>query len=245
MFRLDGKVALITGSNGGIGSEIARVLHRQGATVVLQARKEGSLDSLKAELGDRYIDIYTAINTTEEIDALIKTTEEKAGGLDILVNNAGLTKEGLFMRMTDEQWQDVIDINLTSNFKLTRSVIRGMMKRRYGRVINITSIVGLMGNAGQANYAASKAGLAGMTRSIAAEVASRGVTLNCVAPGFIKTPMTDAIPEEAKSKLYEKIPMGRLGETSDVANLVAFLASSESSYITGQTLSVNGGMLMV
>lgn len=245
MFQLDGKTALITGANGGIGSSIARKLHQQGATVVLQARKEGALDNLISELKERVIPIYTTIDTSEKIDALIKNTEEQAGKLDILVNNAGLTKDGLFMRMDDNAWQEVIDINLTACFRLSRAAIRGMMKRKAGRIINITSIVGLTGNAGQANYAASKAGLAGMTKSIAIEVASRGITANCVAPGFIATAMTDAIPEEAKKKLYDKIPAGRLGSTEDVANTVAFLASDESAYITGQTISVNGGMAMI
>ncbi len=245
MFRLDGKFALVTGANGGIGSEIARVLHKQGATVILQARKAGALDSLLTELAERVHPIYTEIDTTDKIDALIKEAEEIGESLDILVNNAGLTRDGLFMRMDDDAWQAVIDINLTACFRLTRSAIRGMMKRRFGRIINITSIVGLTGNAGQANYAASKAGLAGMTKTIAAEVASRGITANCVAPGFIETAMTDAIPEDAKKKLYDKIPSGKLGTVTDVAAAVAFLASEESSYITGQTLSVNGGMAMI
>ncbi len=245
MFNLDGKVALVTGSNGGIGSAIARKLHAQGATVVLQARKEGAIDFLLTELKDRVIPIYTGIDSTEKVDALIKEAEEKAGKVDILVNNAGLTRDGLFMRMDDTQWQEVIDINLTSCFRLSRAVIRGMMKRKYGRIINITSIVGLTGNAGQANYAASKAGLTGMTKTMAAEVATRGITANCVAPGFIETPMTHAIPEDAKAKLYDKIPAGRLGTPDDVAAAVVFLASDESAYVTGQTLSVNGGMAMI
>ncbi len=245
MFRLDDKVALITGANGGIGSTIAKTLHAQGATVILQARKEGALDALVSELKERVYTIYTEIDTSEKIDALIKEAEGKLEKLDILVNNAGLTKDGLFMRMDDSMWQSVIDINLTASFRLCRAAIKGMMKRRFGRIINITSIVGLTGNAGQANYAASKAGLTGMSKTIAAEVASRGITVNCVAPGFISTAMTDAIPEEAKEKLYAKIPAGKLGTTEDVANAVAFIASDESSYITGQTISVNGGMAMI
>ena len=245
MFDLTGKVALITGANGGIGSAVAKTLHKQGATVVLQARKEGALDDIISDLKDRVIPIYTGIDASEKIDALVKEAENKAGKVDILVNNAGLTRDTLFMRMSDEQWQEVLDINLTACFRLTRAVIRGMMKNRAGRIINIASIVGQVGNLGQANYAASKGGLIAMTKTVAQEVASRGITANCVAPGFIVTPMTHAIPEEAKQKLYDKIPQGKLGTPEDVAAAVAFLATDEAAYITGQTIAVNGGMAMI
>ena len=239
------KTALITGATGGIGREIAKKLHAQGATLALTDINLDALKAFQAELGERVF-VYSAnLTDSESLKALVGQAEKDMGKIDILVNNAGITQDGLCMRMTDEQWQKVLDINLTASFKLSRAVIMGMMKRRYGRIVNMASIVGVFGNAGQANYAASKGGLIAMTKCMAQELAARGITLNCVAPGFIKTPMTDVLPEEAKEALSKKIPMGRLGLAEDVANTVVFLASEEASYITGQTIHVNGGMSMV
>ena len=245
MLDFSTKTALITGATGGIGREIAKKLHAQGATLALTDMNLDTLKAFQAELGGRVF-VYSAnLIDSNSLKELVAQAEKDMGKIDILVNNAGITQDGLCMRMTDEQWQKVLDINLTAGFKLSRAVIPGMMKRRYGRIVNMASIVGVFGNAGQANYAASKGGLIAMTKCMAQELAARGITLNCVAPGFIKTPMTDVLPEEAKEALAKKIPMGRLGLAEDIANTVAFLASEEASYITGQTLHVNGGMSMV
>ena len=245
MLDFTSKTALITGATGGIGREITKKLHAQGATLALTDMNLDTLKAFQAELGERVF-VYSAnLTDSESLKELVAQVEKDMGKIDILVNNAGITQDGLCMRMTDEQWQKVLDINLTAGFKLSRAVIPGMMKRRYGRIVNMASIVGVFGNAGQANYAASKGGLIAMTKCMAQELAARGITLNCVAPGFIKTPMTDVLPQEAKDALAKKIPMGRLGLAEDIANTVAFLASEEASYITGQTIHVNGGMSMV
>lgn len=245
MFELSGKCALVTGAGGGIGGNIVRVLHSLGATVALTDMQAEPMKALADELKDRVCTITANIKEQDAADELIKSAEEKMGKVDILVNNAGLTRDSLFMRMKDDDWQLVLDVNLTAGFRLARSAIKGMMKRRHGRIIGIASIVGVTGNPGQANYSASKAGMIGMSKCLAAEIASRGITVNCVAPGFIKTAMTDVLPEEAKEKLSSNIPMGRLGLPSDIASAVAFLASEEAGYITGQTIHVNGGMAMI
>ena len=245
MFNLSGKKALVTGASGGIGGAIAKALHAQGADVGLSGRNVEALNKLAAEIGSRVHVLPGDLNTAEAADALVKTAEEKMGQIDILVNNAGLTKDGLFMRMKDEDWQVVQDVNLTAPFRLIRAAIRGMMKRRWGRVINITSVVGVTGNPGQANYCASKAGMIGMSKSMAAEVASRGITVNCVAPGFIATAMTDALNDEQKAKINSTIPAGTMGTPEDIATSVVYLASEEAKYMTGQTLHVNGGMAMI
>lgn len=246
MSDFTGKKALITGAAGGIGRAIAERLHANGATVFLTDVNEERLEELKNALGgERVLAKAAALDDPAQIDALAQEAEAQAGGIDILVNNAGITKDNLFMRMKDEDFQAVMQVNLMAAFRLTRAIIRPMMKRRYGRIISLSSIVGVMGNAGQANYAASKAGLIAMTKCLASEVASRGITANCVAPGFVKTPMTDALPQEIKEKLAKSIPMQRLGLPQDIAGAVAFLASEDASYITGQTLHVNGGLAMV
>ena len=245
MFDLTGKVALITGATGGIGTQIAKKMYAQGAILALTDMNMDKLKTLQSELGDRVF-VYSAnLTDSDSLKELVKNVEKDCGKIDILVNNAGITKDGLSMRMTDEQWQQVLDINLTAGFKLARAVIPGMMKRRFGRIISMASIVGVMGNAGQANYSASKAGLIAMSKCMAQELASRGITLNCVAPGFIKTPMTDALTDEVKAQLLKEVPMGRLGTAEDIANTVVFLASDEAAYITGQTIHVNGGMAMI
>ena len=245
MFDLTGKVALITGATGGIGTQIAKKMYAQGAILALTDMNMDKLKALQSELGDRVF-VYSAnLTDSDSLKELVKNVEKDCGKIDILVNNAGITKDGLSMRMTDEQWQQVLDINLTAGFKLARAVIPGMMKRRFGRIIGMASIVGVMGNAGQANYSASKAGLIAMSKCMAQELASRGITLNCVAPGFIKTPMTDALTDEVKAQLLKEVPMGRLGTAEDIANTVVFLASDEAAYITGQTIHVNGGMAMI
>ena len=245
MFKLDGKVALITGAAGGLGDKIARTLYAQGAKLALTDMRLEPMERLKRELGDNVECFVANLSNPEEIAQLIKNVEEKFGQVDILVNNAGLTRDNLFMRMSDEDWQLVLDVNLSAGFKLAKACIRGMMKRRYGRIIGIASVVGVMGNAGQANYSASKAGMIAMNKCLAQEVGSRGITVNSVAPGFIRTAMTDVLPEDVKSALLNKIPQGKLGEAQDIANAVAFLASDEAQYITGQTLHVNGGMAMI
>lgn len=245
MFDLNGKIALITGATGGIGRSIARTLYAQGATVALTDVNKEVLDTFAKELGERAFIYECNLLDADSISELVKKVEKDLGRIDILVNNAGITKDGLALRMTDEQFQKVMQINLMAAFRLTRAVMLGMMKRHYGRIVSMASIVGAMGNAGQANYAASKAGLIGMTKSIAAEIASRGVTLNCVAPGFVQTPMTDVLPDDVKAKMKAAIPMGRLGQPQDIANAVLFLVSDEASYITGHTLHVNGGMAMI
>lgn len=245
MFSLAGKKALITGASGGIGAAIARALHAQGAEVALNGRKAEALEKLAAELGSRCHALVGALDTASDADTLVKAAEEKMGQIDILVNNAGLTRDGLFMRMKDEDWQVVQDVNLTAPFRLIRASVRGMMKRRFGRIVNITSVVGVTGNPGQANYCASKAGMIGMTKSMAQEVANRGITLNCIAPGFIATAMTEALTPEQKEKIDATIPAGCMGTPEDIAGAVVYLASDEAKYMTGQTLHVNGGMAMI
>jgi 3-oxoacyl-[acyl-carrier protein] reductase len=246
MFTLNGKKALITGASGGIGGAIAKALHAQGADVALSGRNEAALQKLAAEIGnDRVHIIVGDLNTAEAADAVIAQAEQKMGQVDVLVNNAGLTKDGLFMRMKDDDWQVVQDVNLTAPFRLIRAAIKGMMKRRAGRIINITSVVGVTGNPGQANYCASKAGMIGMSKSMAAEVASRGITINCIAPGFIATAMTEALNDDQKAKINATIPAGQMGTPDDIAASVVYLASDEAKYITGQTLHVNGGMAMI
>ena len=238
-------MALVTGATGGLGSSIARLLHRQGASVAISGTRAAVLEGLAAELGEQVHVLPCDLSNPEEVEKLVPDAEAALGSLDILVNNAGVTRDKLFMRMKDEDWQSVLDINLTAGFRLSRAVLKGMMKRRAGRIITITSVIGTTGNAGQGNYAASKAGLAAMTKSLAAEVASRGITVNCVAPGFIVSPMTDALNEGQKERVLATIPAGRFGAGPDVAACVAFLASDEASYVTGQTLHVNGGMAMI
>lgn len=245
MFKLDGKVALITGAAGGIGEKIARTLYSQGATVALTDMRAEPMEKLAAELGDRAYVFVANLTNSEDVNNLVKSVEEKLERIDILVNNAGLTRDNLFMRMTDEEWQLVLDVNLSAGFKLARAAIRGMMKRRFGRIIGMASVVGVMGNAGQANYSASKAGMIAMNKCLAQEVASRNITVNSIAPGFIRTPMTDVLTDDVKKALTSKIPAGALGEAQDIANVVAFLASDEAGYITGQTININGGMIMV
>jgi 3-oxoacyl-[acyl-carrier protein] reductase len=245
MFNLNGKKALVTGASGGIGGAIAKALHAQGADVGLSGRNVEALNKLAGELGSRVHVFPGDLATAAAADALIKSAEEKMGQVDILVNNAGFTKDGLFMRMKDEDWQAVQDVNLTAPFRLTRAAIRGMMKRRWGRVINITSVVGVTGNPGQANYCAAKDGMIGMTKSMAAEVANRNITLNCLAPGFIATAMTSALNDEQKAKINATIPTGVMGTSEDIAAGVVYLASEEAKYVTGQTLHINGGMAMI
>lgn len=245
MFDLTGKNALVTGASGGIGGAIATVLHRQGAVVGLSGTRTGPLEELAANLGERAHILPCNLSDRPAVDALAKDAAAAMGSVDILVNNAGVTKDNLFMRMSDEQWDDVIEINLTSAARLTRGVLRGMMKARWGRIVNITSIVGVTGNPGQGNYAASKAGIIGMSKSLASEVASRGITVNCVAPGFITTAMTDKLSDDQKNGLLGGIPAGRMGTSEEVAASALFLASEEASYVTGQTLHVNGGMAMI
>jgi 3-oxoacyl-[acyl-carrier protein] reductase len=245
MFDLTGKRALVTGASGGIGGAIARALHRQGATVAIAGRNRAALDALAGELGDRVHVIEGDLGDPASADAMLAAAESALGGIDILVNNAGLTRDNLAMRLKDEDWQAVIDVNLTATFRLSRAVLRGMMKARWGRIINITSIVGVTGNPGQANYAASKAGMIGMSKAMAAEVASRGITINCIAPGFIATAMTDSLGGDQKEKLSAAIPSGRLGTPDDIAASAVYLASDEAAYVTGQTLHVNGGMAMI
>lgn len=245
MFDLTGKTALVTGASGGIGSDIARALHAQGATVALSGTRKEALDTLAAELGERTHVVPCNLSDAAAVDALPKQAEDAMGGLDILINNAGLTRDNLFMRMKDEEWDEVIQVNLTAAFRLSRGVLRGMMKRRWGRIIGITSVVGVMGNPGQGNYAASKAGMIGMTKSLAQEVASRNITANCIAPGFIRSAMTDALTEDQQARIMGTIPAGRLGESSEIAAAAVYLASNEAAYVTGQTLHVNGGMAMI
>lgn len=245
MFDLEDKRALVTGASGGIGSIIAAALHAQGAEVCLSGTRVETLEEVAAKLGGNTHILPCNLGERESIDALVPAAIEAMGGLDILVNNAGITRDNLAMRMKDEEWGDVLKINLEGSFLLSKAALRPMMKARWGRIIAITSIVGVTGNPGQANYAASKAGLIGMSKSLAQEVGSRGITVNCVAPGFIETAMTDALTEEQKERLLSGIPQGALGKPEDVASAVVYLASEEAGYITGQTLHVNGGMVMV
>ncbi|MCW1956781.1 3-oxoacyl-ACP reductase FabG [uncultured Lentibacter sp.] len=245
MFDLTGKCALVTGASGGIGGAIAKALHGAGASVALSGTREAPLQALAAELGARAHVLPCNLSDAEAVDALPKQAIEAMGALDILVNNAGITRDQLFMRMSDDEWQSVLDVNLTSTMRLCRGVMRPMMKARWGRIINISSIVGATGNPGQANYAASKAGMVGMTKSIAYEVASRGITANAIAPGFIATAMTDKLTEEQKEKINVQIPAARMGQPEEIAAAVLYLASPEAAYVTGATLHVNGGMAML
>lgn len=245
MFRLDGKAALVTGASGGIGASIARALHRQGAIVALSGTRRDALDALAGELGERTHVCPADLRDANEPDALIETAEAATGPLHILVNNAGMTRDMLALRMSDQDWQAVLDVDLSAPFRLTRAVLRGMVRRRAGRIINISSIVGATGNAGQANYAAAKAGLVGLSKALAQEVASRGVTVNVVAPGFVATPMTDKLGEAQRGKLAEAIPLRRMGQPDDIAAAVVYLASDEAGWVTGATLHVNGGMAML
>ena len=245
MFDLTGKGALVTGASGGIGGGIARALHAQGATVALTGRNAESLANLARDLGERAHVIIADLANTASIDALIEEAGQKLDGINILVNNAGFTRDGLMMRMKDEDWNAVLDVNLTAGFKLARAVLRTMMKLRWGRIINVTSVVGQTGNPGQVNYVASKAGMTGFTKALAVEIASRNITVNCVAPGFIITAMTDSLADDQKERTLEKIPVSRFGKPEDVASAVVYLASDEAAYITGQTLHVNGGMAMI
>ncbi|MDA0305712.1 MAG: 3-oxoacyl-[acyl-carrier-protein] reductase [Proteobacteria bacterium] len=245
MFDLSGKNALVTGASGGIGGAIARTLHASGAKVGLSGTRKDALQALAGELGDGAYAVPADLSAADGAETLLKDAEAALGGVDILINNAGLTRDQLAMRMKDEDWQQVLDVNLTAAFKLSKACLRAMMKKRWGRIIAITSIVGVTGNPGQANYAASKAGLIGMSKSLAQEVASRGITVNCIAPGFIATPMTDALSAEQKEAIMGRIPAGRLGQSDDIASACLYLASEEASYVTGQTLHVNGGMAMI
>lgn len=245
MFDLTGKKALVTGATGGLGSEIARALHKAGAFVALSGTREAVLNDLAAELGDRVAVCPANLSDSDSVDALPKQASEALDGLDILISNAGVTRDQLLMRMKDEDWDTVIKVNLEAHYRLCKAAMRGMMKQRYGRIIGITSIVGVTGNAGQTNYAASKAGMIGFTKALAQEVASRGVTANCVAPGFIESPMTDALTDDQKAAILSTIPAGKLGHGADIAAACVYLASAEAGYVTGQTLHVNGGMAMI
>jgi 3-oxoacyl-[acyl-carrier protein] reductase len=245
MFDLAGKTALVTGATGGLGGTIAKALQRQGATVALSGTRREVLDGLAAEIGERVHVLPCNLADKNEVEALVPKAEATMGQLDILVANAGITRDNLFVQLKDEDWDQVIDVNLTATFRLARAAVRGMMRRRFGRVIGITSVVGVTGNPGQGNYAASKAGMIGMIKSVAAEYARRGVTANCVAPGFISTPMTDKLNEKQREAILGRVPAGRLGTSDDVAAAVVYLASNEANYMTGQTLHVNGGMAMI
>lgn len=245
MFELTGKAALVTGATGGIGAAIARALHARGAVVALSGTRREALEALAAELGERAHVCPADLRDPAAPDALVAAAEEAAGPLHILVNNAGFTRDQLALRMKDEDWQSVLDVDLSAPFRLTRAAIRGMLRRRAGRIIGIASIVGVTGNPGQANYCAAKAGMIGMSKALAQEVASRGITVNVVAPGFIATPMTDVLPDAQKTKLLEAIPMGRMGAPEDIASAVVYLASDQAGWVTGSTLHVNGGMAMV
>lgn len=245
MFDMTEKCALVTGASGGIGAEIARVLHGQGATVGLSGTREDPLNALAAELGERAHVLPCNLGDADAVNALPKQAAEAMGRVDILINNAGITRDNLFMRMSEDEWAEVINVNLTSAFRLSKGVLRGMMKARWGRIVNVSSIVGATGNPGQGNYAASKAGMVGMGKSLAYEVASRNITVNTVAPGFIATPMTDKLTEDQKSKINDQIPAGRMGTPGEIAAACAYLASEEAAYVTGATLHVNGGMAML
>jgi 3-oxoacyl-[acyl-carrier protein] reductase len=246
MFDLTGKVALVTGASGGIGGAIAKALHAQGATVVLSGTRADALEKVKAELGSRAFVAVCNLGDKDSVEALPKAAEAAAGApIDILINNAGITRDNLFMRMKDDEWDQVIAVDLTAAFRLSRAVLRGMMKKRWGRIISITSVVGETGNPGQGNYAAAKAGLVGMTKSLAAEVASRNITCNAVAPGFIATAMTDVLTDAQKETISQRIPAGRMGNPAEIAAAVVYLASEEAAYVTGATIQVNGGMAMI
>jgi len=245
MINLEGKNILITGASGGIGSSIAKKLHELGATITISGTREEKLKELSSELGDKNVHILTCdLSDSDSVEKLAKDAEEKMSSIDILINNAGITKDSLAMRMSKEDWLNVLNVNLTSVFTLSKACMRGMMKKRYGRIINISSVVGTSGNPGQANYVAAKAGLDGLTKTLAIELASRNITVNSIAPGFISTAMTDKLTDEQKDKISANIPAKRFGQPEDISNLVAYIASDESSYITGQTIHVNGGMFM-
>ncbi len=246
MFELTGKRALVTGASGGIGGAIARALHKQGATVALSGTRREALEAVAAELGERAVVVPANLGDADDVEKLVPAAEGAlAGEVEILVNNAGITRDMLFARMSDEDWSKVIDVNLTAAFRLSRAVLRNMMRARAGRIISITSVVGVTGNPGQGNYAASKAGLIGMTKSLAAEIASRGITVNCVAPGFTASAMTDVLNEKQKTMILERVPAKRLGTPEEIAGAVVYLASDEAAYVTGQTIHVNGGMAMI
>ena len=245
MFDLSGKRALVTGASGGIGSEIAKALAAQGAEVALSGTRTGALEDVAKEISGKTHILPCNLSDLDSVERLVPQAEEAMGGIDILVNNAGMTRDNLFMRMKDEEWDDVLKINLTAPFHLTRAAIKGMMKRRFGRIVSITSVVGVVGNPGQGNYAASKAGLAGMSKSLAYEVASRGITVNTIAPGFIASAMTDELNEKQQETILQKVPAGRLGTAQEVAAAAVFLSSEGAAYITGHTLTVNGGMVMI
>ena len=244
MFDLTGKKALVTGATGGIGGAIARALHAQGATVTVSGTRRAALDELASSLQERVHLVEANLSDKDSVEALVPAAEAAMEGLDILVNNAGVKRDNLFLRMKDEEWDSVIAVNLTAAFRLSRAAVKGMMRRRYGRIVNIGSVVGSTGNPGQGNYAASKAGLIGMTKAVAAEVASRNITVNCVAPGFIASPMTDALSDKQREAILGTIPMARLGQGDEIAAAVVYLASAEAGYVTGHTLHVNGGMAM-
>jgi 3-oxoacyl-[acyl-carrier protein] reductase len=245
MFSLEGKNALVTGATGGIGEAIARVLHAQGATVALSGTRAEKLEALAADLGERAFVTPANLSDRAAVDALLPAAEDKMGSVDILVNNAGITRDNIFMRMKDDEWDQVLEVNLTSGFRLCRAAIKGMMKRRSGRIIGITSVVGVTGNPGQVNYAAAKAGMIGMYKSLAREVASRNITVNTIAPGFIETAMTDALSDKQKESILTSVPAGRLGTSAEIASAALYLASDEAAYVTGHTLHVNGGMAMI
>lgn len=245
MFNLTGKTALVTGATGGIGGAIAKALHAQGAIVAISGRNAEKLDALASAMGERVHVLTADLSSDDSIADLVKRAEDAMGQIDILVNNAGLTRDGLSMRMSASDWQDVLDVNLTAPFKLAQAVQRGMMKRRFGRIINISSVVGVTGNPGQCNYVASKAGMIGWSKAMAAEIASRGITVNCIAPGFIATAMTDALSDDQKAKINATIPAGKMGTSEDIATAAVYLASGEAAYVTGQTIHVNGGMAMI
>jgi 3-oxoacyl-[acyl-carrier protein] reductase len=245
MFELNGLTALVTGATGGLGGAMARALHAQGATVAISGTRREALEALAAELGERVHVLPCNLAEKAEVEALVPAAESAMGQLDVLVNNAGVTKDGLFMRMKDDDWDSVLAINLTSAFRLSRAALKGMMKRRFGRIIGITSVVGVTGNPGQGNYAASKAGMIGMSKSLAAEVATRNITVNCIAPGFIASPMTDGLNEKQKEAILATIPAAKLGSGDDIAAALVYLASREAGYVTGQTLHINGGMAMI
>jgi 3-oxoacyl-[acyl-carrier protein] reductase len=244
MFDLTGRKALVTGATGGLGQAMARALHAQGATVALSGTRLQALEALAAELGERASPVAADLSDKDSVEGLVPAAEAAIGPLDILVNNAGITRDNLFMRMKDDEWDAVIAVNLTAAFRLSRAAVKGMMRRRHGRIVNIGSVVGATGNPGQGNYAAAKAGLVGMTKALAAEVASRNITVNCIAPGFIASPMTDELNEKQREGILGRVPMGRLGSGDEVAAATIYLASQEAAYVTGHTLHVNGGMAM-
>ncbi|MGU3539006.1 3-oxoacyl-[acyl-carrier-protein] reductase [Methylobacterium sp. A54F] len=246
MFDLTGRKALVTGATGGLGGAVARALHAQGADVAISGTRQEALEALAQALGGERVHVVPAnLADSASVEALVPAAEAALGGLDILVNNAGITRDNLFMRMKDEEWDAVLAVNLTAAFRLSRAAVKGMMRRRHGRIVNIGSVVGTTGNPGQGNYAAAKAGLVGLTKALAAEVASRGITVNCIAPGFISSPMTDALNEKQREGILARVPAGRLGEGAEVAAAAVYLASAEAAYVTGHTLHLNGGMAMV